>query len=177
MLTTGTFLRGLIHIGEQNPAGRVGEAPAMGLSTSLERLGFALGRLKTGTPPRLDGTTIDWAALEMQPGDDPPEPFSLLTDRITTPQIECGITRTTEATHGVIRANVHRSPMYSGQIESRAALLPLDRRQDRALRRTRRPPDLPRAGRARRLHRLSQRHLHLAAGRRAARVDRDDSGA
>ena len=119
VLTTGTFLRGLIHIGErQTPAGRVGEAPAVGLSLTLERLGFALGRLKTGTPPRLDGRTIDWGAVEMQPGDDPPEPFSVLTKRITTPQIQCGITRTTSATHEVIRANVHRSPMYSGQIKS-----------------------------------------------------------
>ena len=120
VLTTGTFLRGLIHIGEHTtPAGRVGEAPALGLSATLERLGFRLGRLKTGTPPRLDGSTIDWAALEMQPGDDPPEPFSTLTERITTPQIECALTRTTAATHAVIRANVHRSPMYSGQIASR----------------------------------------------------------
>jgi tRNA uridine 5-carboxymethylaminomethyl modification enzyme len=120
VLTTGTFLRGLIHIGEkQTPAGRVGEAPAIGLSGTLERLGFALGRLKTGTPPRLDGTTIDWAALEMQPGDQPPVPFSVLTDGIDNPQVECGITRTTEATHAIIRANVHRSPMYSGQIASR----------------------------------------------------------
>jgi tRNA uridine 5-carboxymethylaminomethyl modification enzyme len=119
VVTTGTFLRGLIHLGEKNwPAGRVGEAPALGLSSSFERIGFTLGRLKTGTPPRLDGTTIDWAAVEMQPGDDPPEPFSVTTDRITTPQIQCGITRTTEATHQVIRANVHRSPMYSGQIKS-----------------------------------------------------------
>ena len=120
VLTTGTFLRGLIHIGEhQTPAGRVGEAPAVGLSSTLERIGFALGRLKTGTPPRLDGRTIDWASLEMQPGDDPPEPFSMLTDRIENRQIECAITRTTEATHALIRANVHRSPMYSGQIQSR----------------------------------------------------------
>jgi tRNA uridine 5-carboxymethylaminomethyl modification enzyme len=119
VVTTGTFLRGLIHLGEKNwPAGRVGEAPAIGLSKSFERAGFVLGRLKTGTPPRLDGTTIDWAAVEMQPGDDPPEPFSVMTDRITTPQIQCGITRTTAATHEVIRANVHRSPMYSGQIKS-----------------------------------------------------------
>jgi tRNA uridine 5-carboxymethylaminomethyl modification enzyme len=119
VITTGTFLRGLIHLGEKNwPAGRVGEAPAMGLSGSFERLGFTLGRLKTGTPPRLDGTTIDWSAVEMQPGDDPPEPFSTMTDRITTPQIQCGITRTTPSTHEVIRANVHRSPMYSGQIKS-----------------------------------------------------------
>jgi tRNA uridine 5-carboxymethylaminomethyl modification enzyme len=120
VLTTGTFLRGLIHIGERlTPAGRVGEAPAIGLALTLERLGFALGRLKTGTPPRLDGRTIDWAALEMQDGDEPPEPFSALTARITNPQIRCGITRTTEAGHALIRANVHRSPMYSGQIQSR----------------------------------------------------------
>jgi tRNA uridine 5-carboxymethylaminomethyl modification enzyme len=120
VLTTGTFLRGLIHIGEtQIPAGRVGEAPALGLSKTLERIGFRLGRLKTGTPPRLDGRTIDWAALEMQPGDEPPEPFSTLTDRLINPQIQCGITRTTEATHRIIRDNVHRSPMYSGQIASR----------------------------------------------------------
>ena len=120
MLTTGTFLRGLIHIGErQIPAGRVGEAPALGLSRTLERAGLALGRLKTGTPPRLDGSTIDWAAVERQPGDEPPEPFSVLTERIVNPQVECGITRTTPATHEIIRANVHRSPMYSGQIKSR----------------------------------------------------------
>jgi tRNA uridine 5-carboxymethylaminomethyl modification enzyme len=120
VLTTGTFLRGLIHIGEkQIPAGRVGEAPATGLSRTLENFGFALGRLKTGTPPRLDGRTIDWSALEMQPGDDPPEPFSILTTRIENLQIECGITRTNEATHKIIRDNVHRSPMYSGQIASR----------------------------------------------------------
>jgi tRNA uridine 5-carboxymethylaminomethyl modification enzyme len=119
VITTGTFLRGLIHLGEQSwPAGRIDEAPALGLSKSFERAGFALGRLKTGTPPRLDGTTIDWSAMEMQPGDDPPEPFSVLTGRITTPQIQCGITRTLPATHEVIRANVHRSPMYSGQIQS-----------------------------------------------------------
>jgi tRNA uridine 5-carboxymethylaminomethyl modification enzyme len=119
VVTTGTFLRGLIHLGEKNwPAGRVGEAPAMGLSASFERAGFTLGRLKTGTPPRLDGSTIDWSAVEMQPGDEPPEPFSVMTKGITTPQIQCGITRTTSATHDVIRANVHRSPMYSGQIKS-----------------------------------------------------------
>src|SRR5437764_2353129 len=118
VVTTGTFLRGLIHLGEKNwPAGRVGEAPAMGLSRSFERVGFTLGRLKTGTPPRLDGTTIDWSAVEMQPGDEPPEPFSVMTDRITTPQIQCGITRTTPATHDVIRANAHRSPMDPGQIK------------------------------------------------------------
>src|SRR6478735_2377114 len=119
VITTGTFLRGLIHLGEKNwPAGRVGEAPSLGLSASFERMGFKLGRLKTGTPPRLDGATIDWSTVEMQPGDDPPEPFSVLTERITTPQIQCGITRTTPSTHELIRANVHRSPIYSGQIRS-----------------------------------------------------------
>src|SRR5579871_4046551 len=120
VVTTGTFLRGLIHIGErQIPAGRVGEAPALGLSMTLERAGFRLGRLKTGTPPRLDGRTVDWQSLEMQPGDDPPEPFSVLTERIVNPQIQCAITRTTPVTHEIIRKNVHRSPMYSGQITSR----------------------------------------------------------
>jgi tRNA uridine 5-carboxymethylaminomethyl modification enzyme len=120
VLTTGTFLRGLIHIGERKiPAGRVGEKPALGLSVTLERIGFALGRLKTGTPPRLDSTTIDWSALEMQQGDEPPEPFSVLTSAITNRQVECAITRTTPATHTLVRDNVHRSPMYSGQIQSR----------------------------------------------------------
>ena len=120
VLTTGTFLRGLVHIGEtQIAAGRVGEAPSVGLSLTLERHGFPLGRLKTGTPPRLDGRTIAWNSLEMQPGDDPPEPFSTLTARIETPQIACGITRTTLATHELIRANLHRAPMFSGQIEGR----------------------------------------------------------
>jgi tRNA uridine 5-carboxymethylaminomethyl modification enzyme len=120
VITTGTFLRGLIHIGEQQfAAGRMGEAPAVGLSCTLERAGFALGRLKTGTPPRLDGATIDWAAVEMQPGDEPPEPFSVLTSRITTPQVQCGITRTNAATHAIVSTNVERSPMYSGQIKSR----------------------------------------------------------
>jgi tRNA uridine 5-carboxymethylaminomethyl modification enzyme len=124
VLTTGTFLNGLIHIGEtQIPAGRMKiedgvEAPSIGLSKTLYGFGLNMGRLKTGTPPRLDGRTIDWAALEMQQGDEPPVPFSFLTKAITTPQIACGITRTTLATHEIIRANLHRSPMYSGQIAS-----------------------------------------------------------
>jgi tRNA uridine 5-carboxymethylaminomethyl modification enzyme len=120
VITTGTFLRGLIHIGErQIPAGRVGEAPSVGLAETVERAGFRMGRLKTGTPPRLDGSTIDRAGLTVQPGDDPPEPFSSLTERITIPQVPCHITRTTEASHAVIRANIARSPMYSGKIGSR----------------------------------------------------------
>ncbi|MEX0808805.1 MAG: tRNA uridine-5-carboxymethylaminomethyl(34) synthesis enzyme MnmG [Dongiaceae bacterium] len=118
VITTGTFLRGVIHIGEQQfPAGRHGEKPSIGLAETLARLEFRLGRLKTGTPPRLDGRTIDWAGLEMQKGDDPPTPMSFLRDRIETPQIDCGITATTEATHDIIRENLRFSPVYSGQIE------------------------------------------------------------
>ena len=120
VLTTGTFLRGLIHIGErQIPAGRVGDAPATGLALTLERLGFRLGRLKTGTPPRLDGRTIDWAGLEAQQGDEPPEPFSFLTSAIAREQVPCHITATGPAGHDLIRRNLARSPIYSGAIESR----------------------------------------------------------
>ncbi len=119
VLTTGTFLRGMIHLGEETwPAGRVGEAPAIGLARTLHGLGLRMGRLKTGTPPRLDGRTIDHDQLEVQPGDDPPEPFSHLTRRITTPQVACHITYTTAAAHQAIRANLHRAPLYSGQINS-----------------------------------------------------------
>jgi tRNA uridine 5-carboxymethylaminomethyl modification enzyme len=118
VLTTGTFLKGLIHIGDRRfPAGRMNEQAAERLSSVLRSAGFKLRRLKTGTPPRLDGRTIDWTALEMQAADDDPVPFSLLTDRITTRQIECGITRTGPATHAIIRDNLHRSAMYSGSIE------------------------------------------------------------
>jgi tRNA uridine 5-carboxymethylaminomethyl modification enzyme len=119
VLTTGTFLRGLIHMGDVKiPAGRVGEAPAIGLAKTVEALGLTMGRLKTGTPPRLDGRTIDWGSLEMQAGDDPPVPFSFLTASIGNPQVRCGITTTTPDTHAIIRANLHRAPMYSGQIDS-----------------------------------------------------------
>jgi tRNA uridine 5-carboxymethylaminomethyl modification enzyme len=119
VVTTGTFLRGLIHIGERRiPAGRVGERPAVGLARTLARLGLRLGRLKTGTPPRLDGRTIRWTDLEVQPGDEPAEPFSFLTERIEQRQIPCHLTTTTAATHALIRVNLHRSPMYSGQIRS-----------------------------------------------------------
>ncbi|PVE24690.1 tRNA uridine-5-carboxymethylaminomethyl(34) synthesis enzyme MnmG [Microvirga sp. KLBC 81] len=117
VITTGTFLSGLIHIGEKKiPAGRMGERPSLGLPKTFARLGFTLGRLKTGTPPRLDGRTIDWAGIDKQAADDDPVPFSLLTDKITTPQIECGITRTTAKVHELIRGNLHRSAMYSGDI-------------------------------------------------------------
>jgi tRNA uridine 5-carboxymethylaminomethyl modification enzyme len=120
VVTTGTFLKGLIHLGEKRiPAGRVGEQPAVGLSDRLYALGLAMGRLKTGTPARLDGSTIDWASLEMQAADADPVPFSFLTDRITTPQIACGITWTSPATHQIIADNLHRSAVYSGAIAGR----------------------------------------------------------
>ncbi|WP_054311940.1 tRNA uridine-5-carboxymethylaminomethyl(34) synthesis enzyme MnmG [Mesorhizobium sp. 1M-11] len=118
VLTTGTFLRGLIHIGDRKiVAGRMNEQASVGLSATMERIGFKLGRLKTGTPPRLDGRTIDWKILESQAADENPVPFSLMTDRIRNPQIDCGITRTTPESHAVIRANLNRSAMYSGEIE------------------------------------------------------------
>jgi tRNA uridine 5-carboxymethylaminomethyl modification enzyme len=117
VITTGTFLRGLIHIGTRTvPAGRMGEKPAIGLAETFDRLELPTGRLKTGTPPRLDGRTIDWAALEVQHGDEPPTPFSFLTEGITTPQVPCHITTTTPATHALIRANIDQAPLYSGQI-------------------------------------------------------------
>ena len=120
ILTTGTFLHGLIHIGPQRiPAGRAGEAPALGLSKTLYRLGLRMGRLKTGTPPRLHAPSIDWAGLEVQPGDDPPVPFSFLTERLPNAQIPCHITYTSEATHAVIRGKLDVAPVYTGQIAGR----------------------------------------------------------
>ncbi len=117
VITTGTFLRGVIHCGEHSePAGRLGEAPALALAETFDRLGFGLGRLKTGTPPRLDGGTIDWTALKEQIGDQPPLPFSFLSDGIDNPQVACHITATTAASHDIIRANLRRSPIYSGRI-------------------------------------------------------------
>ena len=119
VLTTGTFLRGMIHLGEERiPAGRVGEDPSTGLSATLDHAGFRLGRLKTGTPPRLDGRSIDWHGLDTQAGDDPPEAFSAMTERLPNPQIPCHVTATSPAAHALIRANLDRAPMYAGQIES-----------------------------------------------------------
>jgi tRNA uridine 5-carboxymethylaminomethyl modification enzyme len=119
IITTGTFLRGEIHVGTTRlPAGRVGEPPALGLADALRRLGLRIGRLKTGTPPRLDGRTIAWGELAAQAGDEPPQPFSYLTQAITTAQIVCGVTATTPATHALIRANLDRAPLYSGQIRA-----------------------------------------------------------
>ncbi|MBL8549897.1 MAG: tRNA uridine-5-carboxymethylaminomethyl(34) synthesis enzyme MnmG [Hyphomonadaceae bacterium] len=120
VLTTGTFLKGVIHIGAKRiPAGRVGEAPAIGLSEKLYSMGFSMGRLKTGTPARLNANTIDWASLDSQKGDDQPTPFSFLTDAIANPQIECGVTSTTEETHRIIRESLHQSAVYSGAIAGR----------------------------------------------------------
>jgi len=131
VLTTGTFLKGLIHCGQKKfPAGRAvagtsgfegdgAEPPSTGLSDSLRKLGFTMGRLKTGTPPRLHGRTIDWKSLDIQRGDNPPSPFSFLTEAISNPQINCHITRTTRATHAIIRANLDRAPLFSGQIQGR----------------------------------------------------------
>src|ERR671934_285299 len=119
VITTGTFLNGLIHCGEQTyPAGRSGEPPSQLLGESLKMLGLRGCRLKTGTPPRLDGRTIDWSRFQMQPGDDEPTPFSFRTKKITQKQVPCYVAFTTEETHRIIRENVHRSPMYSGQIQS-----------------------------------------------------------
>ena len=118
VLTTGTFLRGVIHLGEsKTPAGRIGDAPSIGLALTLEKFGFALSRLKTGTPPRLDGKTIAWGSLLEQKGDCPPEPMSYLTDEIQNEQRSCFITYTNESTHAIITKNLNRSPIYSGQIE------------------------------------------------------------
>ena len=118
VLTTGTFLRGLIHIGDRKfPAGRMGEQPSTGLSKTLQLAGLALGRLKTGTPARLDGKTIAWSEIGAQAADDDPTPFSFLTKAITNRQIDCGVTRTVAKTHQIISDNIHRSAMYSGQIE------------------------------------------------------------
>ncbi|MCO6188009.1 tRNA uridine-5-carboxymethylaminomethyl(34) synthesis enzyme MnmG [Rhizobium sp. L1K21] len=118
VVTTGTFLRGMIHIGnERYPAGRMGEGPSVVLSNTFSRLGLRLGRLKTGTPARLDGRTIEWDKIGKQEADSDPQPFSFMTDMITTPQIACGVTRTTPETHRIIRENIHLSAMYSGQIE------------------------------------------------------------
>jgi tRNA uridine 5-carboxymethylaminomethyl modification enzyme len=120
VLTTGTFLKGLVHVGEKHfSAGRVGDFAAMGLSDHLRELGFRVGRLKTGTCPRLDGRTIDYSRLEVQPGDEPPPPFSFRTKRIKQSQLPCHLTFTNARTHEVIRANINRSPMYSGTIQSR----------------------------------------------------------
>ncbi len=120
VVTTGTFLRALMHIGEaQTPGGRGGEGTTAGISQSLQRLGFRVERFKTGTPPRVNARTIDFTQCEVQPGDDTPQPFSFMTDRLDRPQLPCWIVHTNAAVHDLIRANLHRAPMYSGQIQTR----------------------------------------------------------
>jgi len=120
VLTTGTFLKAVMHTGEAKTiGGRAGDASAEGMSGSLAAAGFELARFKTGTPCRLNGRTIDFSKLTPQPGDDPPRPFSFSTDEITVPQVVCHSTQTSAAVHDIIRANLHRAPMYSGQIEGR----------------------------------------------------------
>ena len=179
VLTTGTFLNGLIHMGEQQiPAGRAGEAPALKLSDRLYALGLKLGRLKTGTPARLDGRTIDWSGLDMQQADADPVPFSFLTERITTRQIACGITHTTAATHDIIRANLSRSPMYSGQIASVGPRY-CPSIEDKVVRFADRCSHqvFPRTRGLGRRYDLSQRSLDLVAGRCSASVSGDHAGA
>ena len=159
-----------MHTGEaKTRGGRAGDGSAETLSDSLASCGFPLARFKTGTPCRLNGRTIDFSKCERQPGDDEPRPFSFATDRLTQPQMDCHITYTNEAVHDLIRANLHRAPMYSGQIAGpRAALLPVRRGQGRPLRRQGPPPDLPGAGRPQYARILLQRHQHQPAQGRAA---------
>ena len=167
VITTGTFLNGLIHCGEQSyPAGRSGEPPSVLLGENLKKLGLRGCRLKTGTPPRLDGRTIDWSQFKVQPGDPCPTPFSFRTRRVAhhDAQVPCYLAYTTAETHRIIRANVHRSPMYSGQIQSIGpALLPVDRGQGRPLRRQDSASDFPRARGSRHPRDLLQRHQHQPA--------------
>ncbi len=179
VVTTGTFLKGLIHIGEmRRPAGRVGEAPSIGLSDRLYALGLAMGRLKTGTPARLDGRTIDYSGLDAQPGDEPPVPFSFLTTRIETPQTVCHITHTTDETHRLIIGNLDRAPIYSGQISGTGPRYcpSIEDKVVRFAERTQ-PSDFPGAGRAGRRHGLSERHLHFAARGCASGLHPHHSGA
>ena len=174
IVTTGTFLNGLAHVGEMTyTCGRNGEAPSQLLGEQLRRLGLAWTRLKTGTPPRLDGRTIDWARFEPQPGDAEPTPFSFLTERIDRPQVVCHIGYTTEETQRVLLAAISRSPLYSGQIEGIGpAVLPLDRRQDGEVPGQAASPDFSRTRGPGHQRGLRQRHVHEHADRRAGGDDR-----
>ncbi len=169
VITTGTFLNGLIHCGEENyPAGRSGEPPSVLLGEALKRLGLRGCRLKTGTPPRLDGRTIDWSRFDEQPGDADPTPFSFRTKEIPQRQVSCHIAYTTPETLRLIRENVSRSPMYSGQITAIGpALLPIDRGQGRPVPRQGAAPVLPRTRRPGHARGLRQRHVYFAADGRA----------
>ena len=178
VLTTGTFLNGVIHRGdEREEAGRAGDAPAQGLATRLYASGLAMGRLKTGTPPRLDGRTIDWASLTMQPGDDVPTPFSFLSPEITTPQIQCGITTTTATTHAIIAERLAESAVYGGRLSGKGPRY-CPSIEDKVVRFGDRDahPDLPGAGGSRRRHRLSQRYIDLGVGGHPGPLPQDDSG-
>ena len=179
VLTTGTFLRGVIHLGDvRTPAGRFGERPSIALAQSLEGAGFAFGRLKTGTPPRLDGATIDWGALEVQHGDDPPEFFALDTRAPAARQVPCYITRTTEESHRIVRAELAAiGGLFGLDLGPWSPLLPVHRGQGRPILRSRKPSDLSRAGGCGRSNRLPERNLDLASGGDAAGADRDHSGA
>ena len=176
VLTTGTFLNGLIHIGEHRSRPAALAKPRHQAFRTLYGFGLRLGRLKTGTPARPRMATIDWASLEKQPGDDPPVPFSFLTERITTPQIACGITRTTEATHEIIRDNLTARPCIPGRSPRPARAIARRSRTRSCALPARHAPDIPGAGGPRRRHRLSQRHLHLAAGRCAGGFHAHHSG-
>ena len=177
VLTTGTFLREIIHLGAvRTPAGRFGEGASVSLAQSLEHAGFAFGRLKTGTPPRLDGRSIDWVSLQVQHGDDPPEFFSLDTRAAVAHQAACRITHTTPETHQIVRADAHRSAVYSMDLGARSALLPVDRGQGHSLPGPRKPPDFSGAGGAGQCYRLSERHIDVAAARDPTCGDCEHSG-
>ncbi len=179
VLTAGTFLRGVMHIGDRQTAGgRVGEAPSIGLARTLARLDLPLGRLKTGTPPRLDRRTIDWEGLKADPGDEVPEPFSTMTGRLMNPQIECRVTGTTEATHDVIRANIASvGGLFGADRWEGASVLPVDRGQGRAVWAAGPAQYLSGAGGAGRYDDLPERDFHEFAGGCAAGDPEDDSGA
>ena len=175
VLTTGTFLQALMHTGEvKTPGGRGGEGSAVGLSASLHSVGVELQRFKTGTPPRLNGRTIDFTRLEPQPGDADPVAFSFLTDRITEPQLDCHITYTNAAVHDLIRANLHRANVFGPDREHGPTLLPIDRRQGRPVCGSRGPSDLSGAGGTIHLRILLQRDLDEPPARRPGGHAADD---
>ncbi len=175
VLAAGTFLGGRLYRGEWSGAGgRTGERAATALGIQLRELGLPVARLKTGTPPRLDGRTIDWAALVRQESDTDPWTMAPETVARRNPQLFCAITRTNEATHEIVRGGLDRSPLVFGRDRCQGpALLPVDRGQDPPLRRSRRPPDFPRTRRAGDASRLSQRDQHVVARRRPARDDQE----
>ncbi len=169
VITTGTFLNGLVHIGpEQRPSGRAGEPPSQALAESIKSFGFEWGRLKTGTPPRLHRDSIDFSRFVEEKGDADPAPFSFLTDRIDRPQIVCHLLHTTDTVHDLVRSHIAESPLYNGQIAGhRPALLPVARGQSDALSAARASPAVSRTGGTRRRRGLHQRLLDEPAVARA----------